>query len=393
MTRLTSRAGDRAGQSERNEELSMSHPVLRDAGKAVHESAATDRLQLVGVTKRYKSTTAVRDVDLTVAEGEFVTFLGQSGSGKTTTLKLIAGFETCDAGSIKLAGQDVSSKPPRDRDIGMVFQNYALFPHLSVQANVAYGLKRRGWPSARVASRAAEMLELIDLSSHAGKLPHQLSGGQQQRVALARALAPEPKLLLMDEPLGALDRALRLDLESEIRRIHQRTAATVIYVTHDRDEALAMSDRIAVFHAGEIVGVDRPERLYDSPPTAYVARLLTDANVAPLPSGHTWQDGRVEFELGGRSCRLRGTGASPSSAQLAIPRRAISLGDSSGQQAVNLRGRVTDVVFLGELIRVDLSLEGLGPVVAHVPNQAGSRIVPGSDTSASIDLDMCRVVA
>lgn len=371
----------------------MSPPVLPDASPAVQQTATADRLQLSGVTKRYKNTIAVRDVNLTVAEGEFLTFLGQSGSGKTTTLKLIAGFETCDAGSIKLAGQDVSSKPPRDRDIGMVFQNYALFPHLSVLANVAYGLKRRGWPSAKVKSRAAEMLELIDLAAHAKKLPYQLSGGQQQRVALARALAPEPKLLLMDEPLGALDRALRLDLESEIRRIHQRTGATVIYVTHDRDEALALSDRIAVFHAGEIVGVDRPERLYDSPPTVYVARLLTDANVAPLPSGHTWQDGHVEFELGGHRCRLRGVGASQTAAQLAIPRRAISLADGGEPHAVNLRGLVTDVVFLGELIRVDLLLDGLGPVVAHVPNQSGSPIVPGSETIASIDINMCRVVA
>ncbi len=371
----------------------------------VGPGVANERLELVEVTKRYKNTVAVRDVNLRVVHGEFVTFLGQSGSGKTTTLKLIAGFETCDSGSILLGGHDVSHKAPRDRDIGMVFQHYALFPHMTVAANVGYGLRRRGWPAARATARIGEMLELTDLTAHARKVPHQLSGGQQQRVALARALAPEPKLLLMDEPLGALDRALRLDLESEIRRIHRSTGCTIIYVTHDRDEALALSDRIAVFHAGAIVGVDEPMKLYDSPPTVYVARLLTDANIANLPASHQWRGDHVEFELGGHRCRFSATHVDRANARLAIPRRAIrfssdtpdpDLGSETGSGAASgprLPGVVTDVVFLGDVIRVDLMVPELGPVVAHVPHRESTHVRPGGDVLAHIDIDLCRVVA
>ncbi|RJO70825.1 ABC transporter ATP-binding protein [Nocardia panacis] len=346
----------------------------------------TPRLQLDRVSKRYGAAVAVAEVDLWVAEGEFVTFLGQSGSGKTTTLKLIAGFETCDEGAIRLAGADVSGKPPRERDIGMVFQNYALFPHLSVGRNVAYGLRRRGWSKQRAQARVAQMLELTELGAHADKLPRQLSGGQQQRVALARALAPQPQLLLMDEPLGALDRALRLDLEAEIRRVHRSTGCTVLYVTHDRDEALALSDRIAVFHGGRVVGVDTPARLYESPPTAYVARLLTDANLVALPQNRH-RDGYAEFALAGRDCRVRAV--DPAGDRLAIPRRAIGF----GSDGIALPSSVTDLAFLGEIVRVDLRSEALGAVVAHVPSAAAAGLRVGDEVVATLDIDKCAVIA
>ncbi|HEX4814674.1 MAG TPA: ABC transporter ATP-binding protein [Nonomuraea sp.] len=349
------------------------------------------RLELDRVTKRYGTVTAVDDVSLSLAEGEFLTFLGQSGSGKTTVLKIIAGFERCDGGVVRIAGTDMSRKPPRDRDIGMVFQNYALFPHMSVAGNIAYGLRRRKWPAERRRARVREMLELVHLAQLGDRSPRELSGGQQQRVAVARALACEPQLLLMDEPLGALDRALRLDLEQEIRRIHRSTGCSVVYVTHDRDEALALSDRIAVFHDGRIVGLDQPARLYERPPTGYVARLLTDANLAALPDGTAIRGDVAEVVLAGRTVRVRSTAARTAGARLAVPRTSISL-QPQHEDCLTVEARVDDVIFLGEHARVDLDTTALGCLIAHVPmHQTNNRIV-GETLRIHIDPARCQVV-
>ncbi|WP_084965874.1 ABC transporter ATP-binding protein [Thermoactinospora rubra] len=349
------------------------------------------RLELDRITKRYGKVTAVDDVSLSLAEGEFLTFLGQSGSGKTTVLKIIAGFETCDDGAVRIAGTDMARKPPRDRDIGMVFQNYALFPHMSVADNIAYGLRRRKWPAERRRARVRQMLELVRLAELGGRSPRELSGGQQQRVALARALACEPQLLLMDEPLGALDRALRLDLEQEIRRIHRSTGCSVVYVTHDRDEALALSDRIAVFHAGRVVGLDEPAQLYERPPTGYVARLLTDANLAELPDGTALRGDVADIVLGGRTVRFRSTATRTAGARLAVPRTSISL-QPQHEGCLTVEARVDDVVFLGEHARIDLDTTVLGSLIAHVPmHQTSDRII-GETLRIHIDPARCQVV-
>jgi putative spermidine/putrescine transport system ATP-binding protein len=369
-----------------------------DAYNTVVPAAAPARvgsarsLELEGITKRYGDTVAVRDVTLGVEEGEFLTFLGQSGSGKTTVLKLVAGFEVPDGGTIRIGGADVSGKPPRDREVGMVFQHYALFPHLTVADNVAYGLRRRGWRDQRRDARVKEMLELVRLGDYARRRPHELSGGQQQRVAVARALAFEPRLLLMDEPLGALDRALRLDLEQELRRIHRTTGASVVYVTHDRDEALALSSRIAVFHEGRLVALDTPPRLYDRPATAYVARLLTDANLTPLPGDARRTGDRVEIALGGRQVSVRASAdAAGGCERLAIPRVALSLQPAEGR-TVPLAAEVRDVVFLGEFGKLELDSEALGPLVAHVPVTQVRAVTTGTRIDVHLDLERCLVV-
>jgi putative spermidine/putrescine transport system ATP-binding protein len=236
-------------------------------------------LELAGVRKRYDSLVAVDDLDLALAAGEFLTLLGPSGSGKTTTLMMVAGLQQPDAGSIRLNGVSVASLPPYRRDVGMVFQNYALFPHMTVRRNVAFPLEMRGTPTAEIARLVDEALALVKLPDHGERLPKQLSGGQQQRVALARAMVYRPALLLMDEPLGALDRKLREQLQLEIKRVHRERRISVLYVTHDQEEALTMSDRIAVFNKGRIEQIGTPEELYDRPATRFVASFIGDTNL------------------------------------------------------------------------------------------------------------------
>jgi putative spermidine/putrescine transport system ATP-binding protein len=240
---------------------------------------ASSVLELAGVRKRYDSLVAVDDLDLTLDTGEFLTLLGPSGSGKTTTLMMVAGLQQPDAGSIRLNGVSVANLPPYRRDVGMVFQNYALFPHMTVRRNVAFPLEMRGTPTAEIARLVDEALALVRLPDHGERLPKQLSGGQQQRVALARAMVYRPALLLMDEPLGALDRKLREQLQLEIKRVHRERSISVLYVTHDQEEALTMSDRIAVFNKGRIEQIGTPEELYDRPATRFVASFIGDTNL------------------------------------------------------------------------------------------------------------------
>ncbi|WP_285042171.1 ABC transporter ATP-binding protein [Plantibacter sp. LMC-P-059a] len=241
------------------------------------------RIRLDGVTKDYGlAAPAVDDISLTIEPGEFMTLLGPSGSGKTTTLNLIAGFETLSAGTIDLNGADVGSLPPHKRNLGMLFQNYALFPHMTVAQNVGYPLRERRLPKAEIARRVSEVLELVQLPGRDGNFPSQLSGGQQQRVALARAIVFNPAALLLDEPLGALDRNLRGALQMEIRRIHREVGSTFVFVTHDQEEAMNLSDRIALFNSGRIEQVGSPEQLYREPDTLFTATFLGDSNVFDL---------------------------------------------------------------------------------------------------------------
>src|ERR1700674_1485707 len=253
-------------------------------------------VRFVGIGKTYDGIARIVDkLDLDIMRGKFLTLVGPSGSGKTTTLMLLAGFETPTAGEILLEGKPLSRVPPYQRNIGMVFQNYALFPHMTIAENIGFPLSVRGVPPAEIAKRVERALDMVQLGGFGKRRPGQLSGGQQQRIAVARALVFEPKLILMDEPLGALDKQLREQMQLEIRRLHQRLGVPMAYLTHDQAEALTMSDRIAVFHRGKIEQLDTPERMYEYPANAFVARFIGENNRL---------DGRLEAVADGR-CTIR----------------------------------------------------------------------------------------
>jgi putative spermidine/putrescine transport system ATP-binding protein len=272
----------------------MSASTSRTATSAPSATRAGTQIRLENVTKDFGlAAPAVADVSLTIEPGEFMTLLGPSGSGKTTTLNLIAGFETLTSGAISFNGVDVSALPPHKRNLGMLFQNYALFPHMTVAQNVAYPLRERKLPKPEIARKVAEVLELVQLTGRDDNYPAQLSGGQQQRVALARAIVFDPNALLLDEPLGALDRNLRATLQMEIRRIHREVGSTFVFVTHDQEEALNLSDRIALFNNGRIEQLGTPEALYQSPETLFTARFLGDSNVFTLSQA---AEGTVAWE-------------------------------------------------------------------------------------------------
>ncbi len=311
-------------------------------------------LEIENLQKFYGPTQVVRDFNLDVAQGEFVSFLGPSGCGKTTTLRMVAGFETPSDGSIRIDGQDVVNLRPNQRNIGMVFQSYALFPNMTVAQNVAFGLKIAGASRAEAAGRVAEMLGIIKLPDLGARYPFQLSGGQQQRVALARALAVRPKLLLLDEPLSALDAKIRVSLRQEIRAIQRKLGITTIYVTHDQEEALSMSDRIVVMNTGVAEQVGDPFEIYNRPATPFVASFVGTLNVlqARLVDPAT---GAVEID--GQPVALARPIAAPAGAtvSLALRPEALALGPRPGNDAT-IRGRVEEVSFLGSVVRVRVAL-------------------------------------
>lgn len=243
--------------------------------------SATDAIALSRVTKRYSSVIALEELDLTVAQGEFLTLLGPSGCGKTTTLRIIGGFEQPDSGEVHIDGEPMQDRPPFRRPVNTVFQHYALFPHISVGDNVGYGIKMAGRPKDEVRSTVAQMLDLVQLKGVENRKPRELSGGQQQRVALARALAMQPKVLLLDEPLGSLDYKLRKEMQIELKEIHRAVGTSFVYVTHDQEEALAMSDRICVMSRGQVVQQGAPDTIYDSPESLFVASFVGDMNFLP----------------------------------------------------------------------------------------------------------------
>lgn len=333
-------------------------------------------LSLRNLVKEYPKTTkpAVQDVSLDIAPGEFMTFLGPSGSGKTTTLNMIAGFVSVTAGEILIAGEDVARMPAHKRDIGMVFQHYALFPHMTAAQNVAFPLEQRKVPKDEMARRVKAALASVHLEDYAARLPRQLSGGQQQRVAVARAIVYNPRVLLMDEPLGALDKHLREQLQSEITRLHRELGLTFVYVTHDQDEALALSDRIAVFNEGGIEQVGTPDELYETPCSVFVAEFLGDSNVL---RGKVSSDGRTlkgsDFELALGSARSR-VGPGRSGAVVVRPERIHILPDGqvSAPGANVLEATITEVVYLGAARKVVLEFPWGGRALVHEATRVAS---------------------
>jgi putative spermidine/putrescine transport system ATP-binding protein len=317
---------------------------LADPG-AARVATGLPAVRLTGLRKSFGSLAAVAGVDLEIGEGEFFTMLGPSGSGKTTLLRLIAGFERPDSGTVELRGTDVTRQPPYARDVNTVFQDYALFPHMNVLENVGYGMRVRRVPRADRNRRAEAALEIVRLTGLSGRKPVQLSGGQRQRVALARAIVNEPEVLLLDEPLGALDAKLRQEMQSELKRIQREVGITFIYVTHDQEEALTMSDRLAVFNQGRIEQLGTPVDVYERPASDFVAGFIGISNLLE-------RDGR-HITVRPEKIRGRAEGEHPP------PRRQAE------------QGRIEDVVYLGMLTRYLVSLADGGRLTAVRQNLDG----------------------
>ena len=304
-------------------------------------------LRLDGITKRYGSVTAVDNLTLHIRQGEFFTLLGPSGSGKSTTLLLIAGFEEATSGEVYLEDRPLSRVPAHKRQIGVVFQSYALFPHLTVFENVAFALRNLRWREPDVRKQVHDMLSLVRLEGYEDRLPAQLSGGQQQRVALARSLAFRPAVLLLDEPIGALDRKLREHMLIEFKRVHRTLNTTMVYVTHDQEEALVMSDRIGVMNQGKLVRVGKPRELYENPEDPFVAEFLGETNLLP---GKVHSSGRVMLDGGAEMLSVNEEAAPQASVHVVVrPEKVVISTNADGLDDWNrIQGRVEDVIYVGD---------------------------------------------
>ena len=351
-------------------------------------------LQLSNIGKSYGAVDAAKEINLDVAAGEFVTFLGPSGSGKTTTLMMVAGFTEPSEGSIHLEGQPLDPIPVYKRDIGMVFQHYALFPHMTVNQNVVFPLEMRGVAKRDRRSKVEEALEMVGLSGFGARKPSELSGGQQQRVALARAMVFKPRLLLMDEPLGALDRKLREHMQLEIMHLHKNMGTTVLYVTHDQEEALVMSDRIAVFSAGRIEQIGSPRALYEAPETRFVADFIGETNFI---AGKVDDIGGGQGRIRGLAGHLGGRATDGQSAVLAVrPERLRLLSDNAAAAGENqLTGTVTELIYLGQSRKAIVKLED-GTEVAVLEQAAQAEAMAlsvGSTATLRFDAQDARILA
>ena len=332
-----------------------------------------------GVTKAFGQVTAVQEISFTIEAGSLVTLLGPSGCGKTTTLRMIAGLEMPTGGRILIGEQDVSLLPATDRDVSMVFQSYALFPHMTVSENIAYGLSMSRLPKAELRERAEEGLRLVGLEGYGARLPSELSGGQQQRVAVARALVLEPAVLLFDEPLSNLDAKLRRRVRQDIRELQQKLKLTVAYVTHDQEEALAVSDRIIVMKNARIAQEGTPRELYEQPADDFVADFIGDAN---LVAGEieAVDDGLALVRIGGLSHRLPARGLAPGPVRVAIRPEAIRLSRGGGDEA--LAGTVRKATYLGSHMEY-LVETGLGEVFA-TDHRVAAPIAPGEEVTVTL---------
>lgn len=339
-------------------------------------------IEFNGVQKSYDGKTLIiKDLNLSISRGEFLTLLGASGSGKTTTLMMLAGFETPTRGEIRMSGTPIQKKPAHQRGMGMVFQNYALFPHMSVEENLAYPLKMRGMNRTDLQGKVKRAIDMVQLHGMQHRHIGELSGGQQQRVALARSMVFEPEIILMDEPLGALDKNLREHMQYEIKQLHKSLGVTIVYVTHDQSEALTMSDRVAVFHQGDIAQIGSPTDLYEHPENAYVANFIGENNVL-VGTAHSVNDRECQVTLE-NGLHVTGSakalnGRRPERVELVIRPENIRLGPIA---STPWQATVTDSVYLGDHLRVHLRLSNQQPLIVKVPNNPASKqLQPGQVT-------------
>jgi len=350
-----------------------------------------------GVTKRFGDFTAVDDVGFAVARGEFFSLLGPSGCGKTTLLRLVAGFEDATAGTIRLDGRDVHGVPPYRRPVNTVFQNYALFPHLTVFENVAFGPRIRRRPAADVERRVRAMLDVVRLGDLAARRPSQLSGGQRQRVALARALVNDPSALLLDEPLSALDLALRREMQGELKRIQREVGVTFVFVTHDQEEAITLSDRVAVLRAGRLEQVGTPQAVYDAPATAFVARFIGIANLLPVRVERASPGGAVVRLPGGRTTAFDATGPSPAPGAATLlmvrPERVDVVAAAPHAERPAVPATLTELAFHGAVVRCVARTADAVEVVAHLdPRRRDPTLAAGAACWLTWDASAARVL-
>jgi putative spermidine/putrescine transport system ATP-binding protein len=371
-----------------------------DAVQGVIAGATAGRLEVEAASKRFGQVAALSEVSLSVAAGEFVTILGPSGSGKTTLLKVIAGFEIADQGRVLIDRADITELDPAQRNIGMVFQNYALFPHMSVARNIAYPLAMRGMPKPEIAVRVKQAIDMVELGGMAERLPKQLSGGQQQRVALARATVFQPRLLLLDEPFGALDRKLREQMQIEVRRLQRRLGLTTLFITHDQEEALVMSDRIAVMDKGRVLQVGPPNEIYEAPANPFVADFIGESNIfAGVVETDARDVLRVRLEQGPViEIAARADLAARSGQKVRVmvrPERFVDLAaDPNAVWANRIDGRVTDSAYIGvsDKYRV-VTAEGVDVLMRLPSGPSSRRYGAGEAISAGFHAADARLIA
>lgn len=371
---------------------SISTPALSTGTQSAALPAPA--LEMRQVHKGYGAVKALQPTSFRIEKGEVLTLLGPSGSGKSTLLGLAAGIVSPDGGTIHFNGEDVTDRPPHLRGVGMVFQRYTLFPNKTVAENIAFPLEVRKRPKAEIAERVAHFLDLVSLSKEADRYPSQISGGQAQRVALARALVFEPALLLMDEPLGALDRRLRQTLQDEIRRIQQATRVPTLYVTHDQEEAMHLSDRIAVVRDGRIAAIGAPREIYDNPASRWIAAFLGDVNARDVERWHEANDGYVKATLaGGIDAVARVSGDAREAARAALvvrPERCVIVPRPT-QPLNSFRGTVVATSFLGPVQRVRVATDAGWEVLAGAPGHAAA-IAAGSLVHVEFEPDAALIV-
>jgi putrescine transport system ATP-binding protein len=349
-------------------------------------------LRFDGVVKRFGGFTAVDGVTLDIGRGEFFALLGPSGCGKSTLLRMVAGFETPDGGRILLDGSDTGAMPPYDRPVNMMFQSYALFPHLTVAGNVAFGLKQEGWPKDRIEARVKEMLALVKLEPFGHRKPHQLSGGQRQRVALARALAKSPKVFLLDEPLAALDKKLRDETQFELMALQQRLGLTFIIVTHDQEEAMTMADRIGVMHQGKLVQVGTPAEIYEAPRTRWIAEFIGEVNLFEGALSALQANTASVDTASGRVVMTAGEGFKESeNVCVAVRPEKVAIARARLADAQNsFQGIVADIAYLGDLSVYKVRLPSgmlLKASVANTDRQASGLLHRGETAFLSFAPD------